>query len=92
MSYTPGPWIAVHDKKTQVLRQDGFPIATCHSSKFDALLMAAAPELLDALEKCEVLLRKWSGAECTDSEGGVDPNMYKCWEEIRNSIKKAKGE
>ncbi len=60
-THTPGPWQVTHEDPTQVCDSDGemrgcSPIAQCtvgtkRERKANARLIAAAPELLDALRK-----------------------------------------
>jgi hypothetical protein len=57
MSHTPGPWKAYHQKKTKYCLEnyeihysdDGECVAEIVHEKDDALLIAAAPDLLEAL-------------------------------------------
>lgn len=64
--HTPGPWRAVLSDSAvpygywAVLDIEGYPVGT-HSGEFDradALLIAAAPELLEALVGCLSVLEK----------------------------------
>ena len=92
--YTPGPWI--FDKK------DG-SIATKHGSKLiaagaygydiacsdaDGVLMAASPELLDALEKARPFINAWP--QCRDSKTPEVPGSG-LLELIDSAIAKATG-
>lgn len=51
--HTPGPWTAVRTKyRTLINCHDGSPVAQCESlTDADMALIAAAPELLAALQK-----------------------------------------
>lgn len=59
-SHTQGPWIVIdpdpdfdHEDDEAIIEcRDGYAIARVTSCQEDAALIAAAPELLDALKKC----------------------------------------
>lgn len=64
--HTPGPWQVNHADPFQVCDADGetrgcAPIATMHGTyaekRANARLIAAAPELMEALERCNSLLK-----------------------------------
>ena len=59
MSYTPGPWSLARDRRfhiNQFVDSDGFTLGyvlgSGHEAKANARLIAAAPELLEALQAC----------------------------------------
>lgn len=62
--HTPGPWITCGFENLTVNDRDGNTIIACPGSstgtriemKANARLIAAAPDLLEALIECEVLL------------------------------------
>lgn len=89
-AHTPGPWKVLNKRVFLDDTDNGFAVDI--DTEANARLIATAPELLWTLEGCELLFRKWSGAECKDTEGGYDPNLYACWTQIQTIIRKAKGE
>ena len=48
-THTPGPWVLKGRFPTQYIMHDRDCIATTHISEADARLIAAAPEMLEAL-------------------------------------------
>jgi len=84
MKHTPGPWIVgnnkvdIHDTTVEF-----GPIATCMSSR-NARLIASAPEMLEALERIEVMLRGRDKIPTGETEFLLSL--------IEPSIKKARGE
>ena len=86
--HSPGPW-RFDDKCYAIYRGDDWPCVASFSdadlpTTADARLMAAAPELLEALE---LMLRAY-GCRCGDS----DCDMWQDSEIAREAIRKAKGE
>lgn len=85
--FSPGPWCVVKTAgRYSIIRQDGEPVAVVHFSDakgaMDAALIAAAPDLLDALE--------------TMQRDGNDfaewhPNFHKAIAKARAAIAKATG-
>jgi len=68
--YTPGPWVADGPfvgtaSETRELNHD--ILSACHDNFNQALanakLIAAAPDMLEALEKAEKWLKGWASAE-----------------------------
>lgn len=91
--HTPGPWQINHHKPFQVCDADGevrgcSPIAVMHGSvaekTYNARLIAAAPELLAALETSLQMMIVESYDLNSDWADGIA--------EIRAAIVKAKGE
>ena len=65
LKHTPGPWhIYFNSQDNIVIRkmfadgQESHSIAVCHSGFANARLIAAAPELLEALLDCREALRR----------------------------------
>lgn len=86
--HTPGPWIALDD---MIKNQSHENIACVLSDdyKSDARLIAAAPDLLCALENCVLELRQYHTHYNPKCEGGCPALVY--IEEAETAIKKAKG-
>jgi|LakMenEpi03Aug12_release.lakeMendotaPanAssembly.Ray.scaffolds.fasta_scaffold55407_4 hypothetical protein len=84
--HTPGPWINCH---THVDDSRGLPLVVAATRDFDRIncsdfaLIAAAPELLAALEECVIVL------ESLAETGTALPRMHA---EARAAIAKARGE
>lgn len=55
--HTKGPWHFEHNRRTSVMDSSGRILADVKLSSFDAQLMAAAPELLEACEKARFALQ-----------------------------------
>ena len=78
MAHTPGPWRFAQDGREPYWNVDmpmqdgspgyGFANAMVYTTEEDARLIAAAPELLDALCKCKSLLIDLYEEEYPDSE------------------------
>jgi RNase P/RNase MRP subunit p30 len=84
MSHTPGPWVAYEPTHVGTLDEDGKTI--CHASveidddtPANMTLIAAAPELLEALEAIHFDI---------SSRGVVNAETQ---QKMREAIKKAKG-
>ena len=101
--HTRGPWRLGDAGQTIFGPKTEHPspviIATIHASntnrlpqdvaKANALLIAAAPELLEALAMCQAWFEKFSPTADTIAGGAAEhPMLYS----IRKTIKKAKGE
>ena len=99
MSHTPGPWIAAWDKDDHHIWANGCDIAflpseehgyECGANKktleANGKLMAAAPELLDALKSFVVLYKQ--GQLVIEGDDGNDPVVTKALA----AIAKATGE
>ncbi len=84
MSRTPGPLRAIHGEKTQVLRPDGHPIATIHSTRADAELFAAAPDLLESAKFLLSQVEKLAEFAFAEAEG------VKEWLEKNDAVNCAK--
>ena len=93
---TPGPWKA--DGTAVYAEEDGIDqeIAWCYYAD-DTPLVAAAPELLEALEDCVQYITANLTATCHVEYGGV--NLSEVWlaknktlQKANAVIKKAKGE
>lgn len=92
--HTPGPWSVVKDRfnNSQVYAEnrnilDDLPIADNIIEKANASLIAAAPELLEALQR-HTAVSSCDGHGCTGSGKGVDDCPY-C--QGRAAIAKAEG-
>ena len=92
--HTPGPWNVLH-VETRELKTDHFvhqfQVITPNTVEHDngigqatARLIAAAPELLEALEEAKLYI-----SEVETILGECAPHITKC---INDAIKKAKGE
>ena len=89
MSHTPGPWRVEIDSRTDcriVVGASGYRIATPHEgvaefNGYDADLVAAAPELLEALES---MISSWDGPADVEK-------MDLAIQSARSAIAKAKG-
>jgi hypothetical protein len=87
-THTPGPWrrqlIAPHFDRISIQTADGkHAIATVWVSKADARLIAAAPDLLAALDQVDAYLSPFDGEEDAYAE---------IRSVIQQAIAKAKGE
>lgn len=94
--HTPGPW-AVAMKCTQVWNNDlgGVAVTICSGvrSKEDAHLIAAAPELLEALENAKNAVEKALRSLPKSSDQDSNAMHYaRVIGECESAIKKAKGE
>ena len=82
MKHTQGPW---KTEKTRLIYQEstnqGIARLVSKGTQADACLIAAAPEMLEALEKIEAMLQSNKDAESDFLLSLIQP-----------SIKKAKGE
>ena len=92
--HTPGPW--AYDKKDgSIGTKDGLTVTAgaygydIACSDADGVLMAAAPELLDALEKARPFINAWP--QCRDSKTPELPGSG-LLELIDSAIAKATGE
>jgi len=98
--HTPGPWV-LHEGKTAVNGADGHLVASCGSlpyrNKWDeeanARLIAAAPELLEALILAEVQFDSFYTATMTNAKSRDENRALKklALEGIRSVIAKARG-
>jgi hypothetical protein len=91
--HTPGPWrYFISANKTTGQRWsnvtgDGLQIAGAVPSESDARLIAAAPELLDALK---LLFEDWVtlvGDDCEDNE-----DVRRIWQACQDALTKVTGE
>ena len=94
LKHTPGPWFVLKDAlewnichKPKVLQGTpaGYPVARCPTSiknaKANARLIAAAPEMLDALiTMCDIL--NDSGNDWVNAEKLIEKATGKTWEEL----------
>ena len=90
--HTPGPWCT---DKQDVFTNDRRAICEMdpawHDTEqgdADARLIAAAPELLEALEEAKSIIRTWHGEEAWDIYDLASPEMKR----INAAIAKARGE
>lgn len=90
MPHTPGPWrrqVSINhydEDTTDILGPKGENIAVDVPDDFDSLLIAAAPELLEALKEIkEVAFSAWSG--------GVVKNADEAISRADKTIAKAEG-
>ena len=83
--YTPGPWAAPKGFPSEVERQDGKTVASCWHE--NATLIAAAPELLQALRALVAI------PENTSPFGGEiqDDRLERTFDNARAAIAKAEG-
>ena len=99
-SFTPGPWeTAEHGKKpgntsVEVQTENGLPVAImsfCGSAPANAALIAAAPDLLNALESAlsemDAFQKYW-----TSPKMGMKRGTSQAQEQARAAIAKAKGD
>jgi hypothetical protein len=89
-THTPGPWRIVTDGISHWIEIEPNKIALIHAKKADRDLIAAAPDLLAALETALPWLIK------ADIDGAFDGCALplggrKAWEQIERAIAKAKG-
>ena len=88
--HTPGPWKAVSQGyDIGIMSKLGFQVSKIQGNKRDdfanARLIAAAPEMLGALELCCKYVAEYAEAhECLES--------FKFYDELAKLINKAKGE
>jgi len=83
--HTPGPWTVAHKKDAQSLVMSGEKVvATCDSAD-NARLIAAAPDLLDALTKLQEAMYRYE--ECVGEE--APPEHYRMMNDVADAIKKA---
>ena len=96
-AHTPGPWTVTYEDGWTVKTEDGVVVAkTDHAS---ARLIAAAPELLEALEQAEKRLRvyhEWADREFVASRGTpvlreIRSGARSDADDARAAIAKAKG-
>lgn len=91
--HTPGPW-----KTTGIIEDDNDNMGMerlvdsnhnliCYSEVENAALIAAAPEMLEALENAMLVL-----VSVSDLETGTSGPIYKAMRQIELAIEKAKGE
>jgi hypothetical protein len=84
--HTPGPWFVSDEYTGIVVDSDGLRVAAAYKDKpyeiHDAHLIAAAPELLDALIKARSLLEE--SMQCYENQAFRDA-------QIDGAIRKAKG-
>jgi hypothetical protein len=87
MNHTPGPWHVEHGETTETLIVDSqsvFVAEAAEDMEADARLIAAAPDLLAALERIEAHGREWDRSHLHEHE---------CYEDIaRAAIAKVKGQ
>jgi hypothetical protein len=95
MKYTAGPWTVAAGPTYCAIRTDARVIADMrlvglHYNKADALLISAAPDLLDALREAEAGL-EFAGADKLTEVGGFAPAPLAALRIVRAAIKKATG-
>lgn len=93
-NHTPGPWRYIPDFSAVTIIRNHELKAVADFGKVDlpeteanARLIAAAPELLAALEDAEFILRK-----AAQVAGPMRDSFARSADDARNAIKKAKGE
>lgn len=89
VGHTPGPWVLdcenlPHGPKPTLITYVGVPIAKAIDNYANARLIAAAPELLEALEEAFMALGRAGGNMITSP-------IRAEWEKARAAIAKAKG-
>lgn len=90
-AYTPGPW-HVHAKEPNVIMASHCMIAECGDTtpedRANARLIAAAPDLLEALRALHRLIHDhkddWHGPSGFDPATGTDP-LGRAWLAIRKA-------
>lgn len=82
-THTPGPWRVVTDGISHWIEIEPNKIALIHAKKADRDLIAAAPDLLAALQAIEAY---------EDNDGAVGSREYEITLMRRQAIAKAKGE
>lgn len=105
VKHTPGPWLTQweHDGDESIWSRDGgmHMIATCHAeddrvipAKANARLIAAAPDLLEALEAHQGVSQLLAELEfCLDEERGeIERQLRDIEEQARAAIARARGE
>ena len=97
MPHTPGPWQIIVNKHGQydivaTSKTDGIAFIDKRNDpdeeRANAYLIAAAPEMLEALEE----LRRWFDDNVSTYEPHCSPEYAAMWRRVRNAIAKAKGE
>lgn len=95
MSHTKGPWIFTEGKMPAISDSSGIPVAMqCRRNKegegkANAQLIAAAPELLEALE---LVLERYCHEVNEDETSWHNPENDDCVIAARAAIAKTKGE
>lgn len=96
MPHTPGPW-RIGDVRANgevLIHGDRQIVASAiqghreYTAEANARLIAAAPDLLDALEE----LRRWFDDNVSTYEPHCSPEYAEMWERVRKAISKARGE
>jgi hypothetical protein len=98
LKHTPKPWHVNVVDETLVVDSDNRPVATtfqdesdyadeCDRRYADACLIAAAPELLDALKK----MITWGLEPDSDSKSPREGQLVEAWAKARAAIAKAEG-
>lgn len=99
--FTPGPWFASHDASSgdfmlhyandegrgPSLLEGGLVLADDAENAANANLIAAAPALYEALERCVMKLRR-----CATNAGNADFAVDAVCEEFEAALKQARGE
>lgn len=100
--HTPGPWHTGGKDNSIIYAEDGYAVAnavTYHNrdrdSRADAELIAAAPELLAALERVEARLTAAARAFYVEGKPAAIRKAFDGWkddiEPARDALNKAKG-
>ncbi len=102
--FTPGPWLISSISKTTVENRSGRGICSTggYQQNFDtervyrenlanARLIAAVPDLLEALFECEEYFDSRADADC-DQDGFVPNKEMRLLSVVREAIRKAEGQ
>jgi hypothetical protein len=94
--HTPGPW---KPGKDGLVNGDGIRVADCgwdvegEEREANAQLIAAAPDLLEALKTAVAFIAVWSGVyQSSHGLADVHPEHAKALAEAQAAIKKAEGQ
>ena len=110
-AYTSGPWVRVeqdepdrqlieYEGNIELVQQSGFRIATVwrtprEDAEANARLIAAAPELLEALTEAVIALEIWHGMDLDDDTAKAAWELYQAspeMQKINAAIAKARGQ
>lgn len=97
--HTPGPWLVNRDRPTDVITAPyakfapsvaTVDIGPSDKEEIDAngRLIAAAPDLLEALEQCEEYFDNRADADC-DQDGYIPNKEMQLLQVVRDALRKA---